>query len=286
MAAIRLRLLTAADLPFADAIRNLAGWNQTLPDWRRFLSLEPEGCFLAEWEGTPAGTATTLKHGPDLAWIGMVLVRPELRRRGVGRALLEHCLDYLRQRGIRGVKLDATPLGRPVYAALGFAEEWTLTRWQRDAPYAFRTSAGSMPATFAAIDLAAVREIDTAAFGTPRDRLLRALLSDSTVTVACADESGAATGYAMLRPGARAHYLGPVVADEPAVGIALIEEVLRRASLGRVFWDIPDANTAAVAWAREHGFEPQRSLVRMCRGPSPAPGNPAYQFALTGPETG
>ena len=50
MAPLRLRLLTAADLPFADGIRNLAGWNPTLPDWRLFLSREPEGCFLAERE--------------------------------------------------------------------------------------------------------------------------------------------------------------------------------------------------------------------------------------------
>src|SRR2546425_10786138 len=128
---LRFRLLDREDLPFADSLRALAGWNQTLDDWERFLALEPEGCFLADWNGTPAGTATTIVYGPELAWIGMVLVHPEFRRRGIGRALLQHCIDSLRERGVRCIKLDATPVGRAVYRDLGFHDEWTLKRWVR-----------------------------------------------------------------------------------------------------------------------------------------------------------
>ena len=53
---LRLRLMTRGDLPFADSVRFLAGWNQTPADWERFLATEPDGCFLAEWNGAPAGT--------------------------------------------------------------------------------------------------------------------------------------------------------------------------------------------------------------------------------------
>jgi len=122
--------MTAADLDLADSLRALAGWNQTRNDWRRLLTHEPRGCFIAEWDGSPAGTATTICYGTDLAWIGMVLVDPEYRRRGIGTSLLRHCLDYLAGRGIRCIKLDATPQGRPVYERLGFQSEWPLTRWE------------------------------------------------------------------------------------------------------------------------------------------------------------
>src|SRR4026209_418202 len=125
---IRLRVLTREDLPFADAVRALAGWNQTIADWERFLAAEPGGCFLAEWDGVPAGTATTIVYGPAVAWIGMVLVHPDHRRRGIGRALLERCIEHLRERGVRCIKLDATPAGKQVYDGLGFKDEWTLTR--------------------------------------------------------------------------------------------------------------------------------------------------------------
>src|SRR5437870_2531869 len=73
---VQFRLMTAADLDFADSLRALAGWNQTRNDWRRLLTHEPRGCFIAEWDGSPAGTSTTTCYGTDLAWIGMVLVDP------------------------------------------------------------------------------------------------------------------------------------------------------------------------------------------------------------------
>src|SRR5215510_8173248 len=117
---LHVRCLTQADLPFADSVRATAGWNQTRRDWERFLALEPNGCFLAEWNGAPAGTATTTVYGTELAWIGMVLVHPDYRRRGIGRALLEHCIEHLREREVRCIKLDATPAGKKVYDGLGF----------------------------------------------------------------------------------------------------------------------------------------------------------------------
>src|ERR1051325_11798619 len=129
-ASLRLRLLRATDLSFADSLRAQAGWNQTRADWQRFLAIEPEGCFLAEWNGAPAGTATTTAYGSKLAWIGMGLVHSDHRRRGIGRALLERCVQYLQARDVRCVKLDATPPGKQVYDGLGFKDEWLLTRWE------------------------------------------------------------------------------------------------------------------------------------------------------------
>src|SRR5437868_12008562 len=117
---VSIRVLSPEDIPFADSVRALAGWNQTLGDWQRFMNTEPEGCFVAEWRGTPAGTATTVCYGSELGWIGMLLVHPDHRRHGVGSALLQHCLEYLRGRGVQCIKLDATPLGKALYERFGF----------------------------------------------------------------------------------------------------------------------------------------------------------------------
>src|SRR5580658_3995749 len=103
-APLRVRAMRQSDLAFADSLRALAGWNQTMADWQRFLTMQPEGCFLAEWDGAQAGTATTVVYGSDLAWIGMVLVHPEFRRRGIGRALLLKCIEHLRARRVRCIK--------------------------------------------------------------------------------------------------------------------------------------------------------------------------------------
>ena len=115
-----IRLLTDGDIGAALALQQLEGWNQTVRDWSRLLQLAPTGCFAAELDGRLSGTVTTITYGGALAWIGMMLVAPEHRRRGIGTKLLSTALDYLQTAGIAAVKLDATPVGQPLYEGLGF----------------------------------------------------------------------------------------------------------------------------------------------------------------------
>jgi ribosomal protein S18 acetylase RimI-like enzyme len=290
-----------SDLAFADSLRASAGWNQTLADWRRFLRMQPQGCFLAEWNGARAGTATTIVYGPELAWVGMVLVQREYRRRGIGRALLLKCIEHLHALGVRCIKLDATPEGRPVYEALGFKEDWTLRRWEAElSPWA-SDAADLVVRAWKKSDAPRFDLHDARAFGTSRSKLILALARQSRCALTCESESGSPGGYGLLRPGARASYLGPVAAISPREGIALIEALVSchrndrnkyvrgtptGAGAGRLCWDIPDPNAVATDWAERHGFKAQRSLTRMRLGDDCSRGNPRKQFAIAGPELG
>jgi ribosomal protein S18 acetylase RimI-like enzyme len=285
-AGLRMRVMLPADLPFADSLRALAGWNQTVEDWRRFLTMEPHGCFLAEWDGAPAGTATTVVYGSDLAWIGMVLVHPDYRRRGIGRGLLLNCIGHLQARRVRCIKLDATPEGRPVYQNLGFKDEWTLRRWEADLSALTPEATDSRIRAWAEEDAPRLDLLDARAFGTSRHELMLALARQSRRALAYESQPGIPTGCGMLRQGARAAYLGPVSATSPQAGIALVEALTAQERAGRLFWDIPDLNAPAVAWAERHGFIVQRSLTRMLLGDNCRPGDPLQQFALAGPELG
>jgi GNAT superfamily N-acetyltransferase len=285
-AALRLRLLQADDLAFADSLRALAGWNQTLRDWNRFLALEPEGCFLAEWNGAPAGTATTTVYGPQLAWIGMVLVHPDHRRRGIGRALLEWCIGHVRERGVRCVKLDATPAGKKVYDGLGFKDEWTLTRWQRtEAPLRSIAPATGMK-DWREVNPLEIERLDAMAFGVSRRELVRKLAEASRRALVLKSEEGQVAATGLSREGADALYLGPVAGASAHAGLLMVEQLLNSSGGSKVIWDIPDDNTAAVAWAKQHGFIEQRTLTRMYLGENSAPGDPRMQFAIAGPELG
>lgn len=281
-----VRLLSASDLPLAASLSGLAGWNQTRADWERFLATEPEGCFVAEYEGRPAGTATTIVYGQTLGWIGMMLVHPECRRRGVGAALLAHCLEYLRDRGVRCVKLDATPLGQPLYEKFGFRAEWSLQRWEKPSAGTVASRAGTNLRAWRHGDVEAVRGLDAAAFGVNRARLLGTLAAASRVALVFESSPGKVAGFGLLRAGARADYLGPVVAREASVAGALIKALVAAAGGRGVFWDVPDPNREAVRLAGALGFKPQRSLLRMLMGEDGSPGNPCLQFGIGGPEIG
>ncbi len=283
---LTIRALRQEDIPFADSIRAAAGWNQTLADWERFLACAPQGCFLAEYNGEPAGTATTIAYGPSLGWVGMMLVAPNQRRRGIGSALLRHAVGHLESQGVASVKLDATPLGEPVYRQFGFQPECQLTRWEAaQAPLGSSARSDVLNALRPA-DLSDVVRLDAASFGVGREQLVRALLKQSVRALCCRDNAGQTTGFGLLRSGSRAYYLGPIVASDRLDGAALVHALLAGLEDKPVFWDILNANGSAAQCAQALGFKPQRSLLRMFyRHPGPS-SQPSWQWGIADPAVG
>jgi len=128
---LSLRFATTDDIPAALELCRISGWNQLAVDWERLLAYEPAGCFVAESDDRLVGTVTTTRYGIRLAWIGMMLVHPDYRRRGIATKLMNRSLEYLQDCGVECIKLDATPEGQHVYEKLGFTAEWSLRRWTR-----------------------------------------------------------------------------------------------------------------------------------------------------------
>jgi GNAT superfamily N-acetyltransferase len=245
-----VRPLGPGDLPALEKLVAAAGWNQTPDDWRRVMRIQSDGCFGIEADGRVVSTATNVVFDTDLAWIGMVLTHPEYRGHGFARRLMDQSLDFLRRSGVRWVKLDATDMGRPIYARLGFVDECPIERWRRPA------GAPSAPARVDSFDLAVFAAMDRAAFGADRSRLLRDLAAQDAAGVS-------STGYAMYRPGRVAGYLGPCVASDTPAARRLLRHFLNRYGDRDTFLDLLPGNKAAHDLAAEHGFQPVRRLVRM-----------------------
>jgi GNAT superfamily N-acetyltransferase len=91
MLTVHIRTMKTDDLEFCLSLSKQAGWNQTEADWLRLMYFEPEGCFVAELDGSAVGTTTTCIFD-RVAWIAMVLVDENHRRRGIGTHLLKHAL--------------------------------------------------------------------------------------------------------------------------------------------------------------------------------------------------
>ncbi|MDA1277499.1 MAG: GNAT family N-acetyltransferase [Verrucomicrobia bacterium] len=318
---VTIRGMTEGDLSFADSVRAIANWNQTKTDWMRLLSLNPTGCYVAEWNGSPAGTATTTRFGQSLAWIGMLLVHPDFRRRGVARALLQACVDHLAD--VRCIKLDATPLGKPLYDQFGFCDEYSLSRWELPCrPEEIPSNRQEINPRIRPLEkgsLDSIAELDKQAFGATRMELLESLIDSQTVKafheprwsdiLPSSDsfqapesvrvplsaappqkvegaETGESSGYAMLRQGFRASYVGPIVAESAAIGERLINALDISPATGPFFWDIPDSNIGGTDLATRIGFIKQRPFMRMYRGTNIAPGIPAQCFGIIDPSLG
>ena len=278
-----MRVMTKADVPFGMKLKNITKWNQLPADWERFIELEPEGMFVASLEGEDVGTASTTTYGTKLAWIGMVLVPPEHRRKGIGSALLKHGLDYLKNKGVECIGLDATPMGNKLYITLGFWEDFALERRQGEG----REIASTGVTAIAADDLDAVAEYDATAFGVPRPNVLSLLHRDyPDLCWLAKDDAGAITGYAMMRPGYNAHQIGPWVASDAATAEELFKTCLNAIPGKPIFYDVVVPNEAALAITEKYDFELQRPFVRMFLGDNNYPADTTRMYSISGVEKG
>ena len=85
--------------------------------------------WMADLDGRPVASAGLLwfAHPPGPlnpagreAYILNVYTRPEARRLGLARALMERLVEEARMAGIRRIWLRASEAGRPLYEAMGF----------------------------------------------------------------------------------------------------------------------------------------------------------------------
>lgn len=253
---ILLRTMTPADFPLLLRLRTQAGWNQTEQDLHRYFELQGEGGFVAEWKGQPVGTAITFVFGP-VAWIAMVLVDASLRGQGIGTALMRQALAYLDNREVKTVRLDATPLGRPVYEKLGFTSQYTVCRHE-GTPGRLHSP---IIQPLAVDDLPEVLRLDRQVTGADREALIRRLYQEHSDAW-----YGSSAGVVAWRPGCNATMIGPCLATQPDLGESLLRHALGSLSGQRVFIDIPEGNTPAIACVRALGLTVQRPLLRMVRG--------------------
>jgi predicted N-acetyltransferase YhbS len=246
------------------------------------------------------GTTATISYGQRIAWIGMVLVDVEQRRRGIGRALLTHALAYLERRGVRTVALDSTPEGQPLYASLGFVDAYELERWRGPLHDDLTLQSSPDVRLLTTSDLPGVIAYDARLFGVERGHILGALQAGHPAGCYLAERAGALVGYALSRPGARAWHLGPLAADDPETAEHLARAAIaERARSERpaspdaaagpyteLVLDVVRPNQHAVMLAKRLELAPVRRFIRMTRGAPPPTVDTERLYSSAGPELG
>ncbi len=281
-----IRLLADDDLDAAFALSSTAGWNQRLEDWRMLRRLAPAGGFAALDGGRIVGTAIGIDYG-GFAWIAMMLVDPAHRGRGLGRRLLEAAMGAVPSD--RPIRLDATPLGRPLYRRYGFEDEGTLTRHVMSA--AQPRVEVSRVRRLTAADLTIVAEHDNEVFGGHRDEVLAWALDGAPQYGLVVQDDAGLVHYCFGRQGRLFDHIGPVVAGDDDIAQGLMNAALTAAAGRPVVVDAFDSHRTFTASLAACGFQSQRRLFRMCRAQgeaAPAIGGrnrPAVaEFAILGPE--
>jgi GNAT superfamily N-acetyltransferase len=133
----------------ADPGREDAEWRRCAEEWFTLRLREREdefACFVADSGGRLVASCVVWitehipkPHNPTglRGYVDGMCTEAEWRGRGLGRELLLAGLDWLRERGMTTVELNASEQGEPLYRSVGFG----------DSPYPALVLSLSDPAT-------------------------------------------------------------------------------------------------------------------------------------------
>ena len=246
------------------------GWNPGLHDAACFAAADPDGFFLAEVDGRPVGCISAVSYEGRFGFIGLYIVVPEFRGRGIGWALWMRGMQRLASHLIG---LDGVPAQQDNYRRSGFELAWQNVR------YAGRADVGARAAQANRRTLVPLSQVpfeqvcadDRRVFPARRPQFLRAWIDMPEATgLACLD-GHRLTGWGVIRRCRDGHKIGPLVADTHDVATAVYAALCARVpGTDPVFLDVPVPSARAVALAEDCAMQPVFRTARMYTGPAPA----------------
>jgi len=268
-----VRTLDLGDLPACQAVALSRDWTDPDAKWRLLLTAG-QGFGVDDRGGGLAGVVVLTRYPPGVAVVGMLIVGARHGRRGLGRALMLHCLA---QAPDDVVYLYATKFGRPLYEKLDFHLAGAVVKHTglfRPDP---ALGAGPTVRPPRPADRDDVLRLDRAVFGADRAALLAELGAVVDQVVVAADERGIVGHAAAWRSGGLLT-IGPAVARDDAVARALIQ-TLAKGETGPVRVDVHEQFAALSRWAGERGLTGGNPVPLMVHRGRPRPGDPGQLYS-------
>mgnify|MGYP000318106289 CR=1 FL=1 len=278
---IALHSFLAEHIPLGMQLKESANWNQVMADWELLLRLSSGGAFVATYNGKGVGTVVTIEYEDLGSWIGMVLVNPTYRGRGIGTHLLKAALAYAQPKG--PVLLDATALGQPLYHSLGFQVVGKVARLELVVPPSTINVETENISPLQGKHLGQLITYDQHKIQFNRAALIEDLFQREPGYAFVAYQQHQIVGYALGRAGSQFHHIGPLVADNREVAQALLGHVFAKTPQRAMIIDVPTNRENWYAYLLQQGFTLQRSFIRMCLGDLTKTPDGLIQFAIAGP---
>jgi len=288
---VRIRQLKRQDLDFVHESTQREQWGHTKRDVERCFVYEPDGCFVAEHASQKVGHVFTINYG-ELGWIGLLIVNPEHRGKGVGTLLMEKAIHYLGEKGTKTIGLDAVGKAVPVYQRFGFKKAYDSLRFrkqqlEKEKQETFTTT-NIRP--LKKDDLKTVAEFDSKIFGANRTRVLQALYNDFEKQCWIAKRNHKILGYIINRKDENVYRIGPWVCRPKHLETAkaLLEVCMNAAEEDAVemYVGVLATNLDAVELVESLGFSQTPKSVRMFMGTPTQTADAMGIYGIAAPEIG
>jgi ribosomal protein S18 acetylase RimI-like enzyme len=260
----QVKVMTPADYGFAVELANTMDWGMETEDFRFNQMLEPEGCLILFSNNEPLGIATCISFG-KAGWFGNLIVKPEQRKHGAGRILLEHAISHLKGKGVETVGLYAYQHLKEFYGKSGFKADINLIVMHNEN---VQVSNLNPPKFETHPDFETLASFDRKFFGADRSRLLKSIIEEETNLCLVAMNGDNVDGYILVKAYENMAEVGPLVcnADKPQVAVDLLKAALAKLRGSYVSVYLPENQIMLEQFLIEVGFKKAFSLSRMFLG--------------------
>jgi GNAT superfamily N-acetyltransferase len=225
------------------------GWNPGLADAECFVTADPDGFLLGEQDGALACTISTVNYDEQFAFLGLYIVRPDLRGKGFGPRIWQAGMAHA---GARTIGLDGVVAQQANYRKSGFDLAYNNIRFGGLVaglqPSCKTVLLGEVP-----FDL--IERDDAGVFPAARSRFLRVWISAPGHVGRALLRNGSIAGWGVIRLCRDGRKVGPLVAEDRAAAEAIFASLVGSQG-GKVFLDVPEPNRHALALARKYGLAP------------------------------
>lgn len=258
------RAMTPGDLDRVIDWAAAEGWNPGRHDAACFRTVDPAGFIIGELDGAPISSISAVNYDARFSFLGLYIVRPDLRGRGYG---LQTWNAAMAHGGARNIGLDGVVAQQKNYKKSGFALAY------RNIRFAGRAADGPCSGrivTLSRMPFERLLAYDRPLFPAARSGFLRAWITQpGHVGLGLIGGQGVLIGYGVVRPSQQGCKIGPLFADSAEAAEALFVALSAQAGGGDLYLDVPEPNPAAVKLAERHGMTPVFETARMYTGPAP-----------------
>jgi GNAT superfamily N-acetyltransferase len=261
-------LLTRRELDTVLEWAAAEGWNPGLDDAEAFWAADPEGFYGMRLDGKLIGSASIVSYSGKQGFLGLFIVRPEWRGKGLGKQFWNFLIPRMLERLDPGApaSLDGVFAMQTYYAKSGFVYTHRNLRMEGVGSQA---RPDSSLVKLGSPELDEVVGYDALHFGTPRPDFWKYWIRPrGGIALALPDKRGLA-GIGVVRPCARGFKIGPLFAESPVAANAIFEALSNFAQGQPLFLDTPECNPQALALAERHGMKESFGCARMVMGATP-----------------
>ncbi|KUY88522.1 GCN5 family acetyltransferase [Burkholderia territorii] len=258
-----VRTMSASDVAMSVEWAAAEGWNPGLHDAQCFRQADPAGFFVGLWRGEPVACLAAVAYDEHFGFIGLYIVKPEFRGKGLGMRIWQHGIHYL---GERNIGLDGVVAQQANYGKSGFRLAYRNIRYQGHVSgigCAYVAEAADVP-------FEQLLAYDRQCFPVSRERFVSVWIAQPDAVALATIDAGRVAGYGVVRRCQAGCKIGPLFADDADVATGLFRALASRMPGEMIVLDVPETNRAAVGLAEGHGMSSVFETARMYTKEAPA----------------